>query len=911
MKTKQSFFLTITVYLLFTVAAKAEIRPKTKIQIQHQPPTVLVKGETVSLNFAAPAINPNEIERAILFYRLNGKISYKQKQAELQRSNFTVSFNLPENANGSLEYYFKIYFKDRQPQTWPQRNALTDPAQVDIVQSRPALKNKTDIEYTILSPQPGEAITAKDALIAITLFYDETELDTSSVSFRLFFDGEDITNEADASSYFLTYVPEQLIPGEHQVSLKLTSGDSTREITSWYFKIIQPTAEHRQKLQPEKEPFLQNARIELKARNQVISGHSDDILSGDIRISGGKGSVRYAAFGTLTSEENKRLQPQNRYGLELYAGEWLELYAGDVYPFLSPLTITGRRIRGINTAIHLFNQFVNIKFLYGNMRRGITNLYGAVQRDIENFNGSAVDTTYYLNFKNNGSGIYQRKAIGGRISFGRKQNFRLGINLLKVQDDTTSINVIENYDDALQMFPNTLANLSQADRRKLQSQPQLLTVNENPAPKGNVVASTDLMFTLDNSNIRFSGNAGISLLNNDISGGILNSETAEALGFKLDKNNVDMLERLSWLIIINENMNALPFRFKENGNEIESYLPSNVLAAQSGLSLYYFDNTLNIKYRWIGPDFKSLANSAIRNDIAGLTLTDRFSFIDNQIYITLGFENLRNNVTNNRDATTKTTSFRSNVSWYPAAQNLPHISLGAIYRNRNNGVGNYNPYISSNFKNSAVSNYKKVGSETVITTDPRNENTIQLNASATQQFNLLGINHTARLSYTFLNTTDQVFAYGDTRNSAVSFSLNNRFANMPLKTNIGLSYNSTKTLSGLSKIDIFGVNVGGSVFLLNERLNIDANIAFTQNNTRSASLTVNNNGTANYRADDYYTASSPATTGSQAYIFSASARYSITSNQSILLYSRITNISGRKFNIPNDRLLQARYIFTF
>ncbi len=912
--TLRTFFTVLSMLFISAGMLYAE----NDIQIYHQSPTIIEQGETLKLTFSAPGINPNKVQEAVLYYRYSGDIAYKQKRAVLNQSEFTVSLNLGKSEAGSLEYYFEIRFLNKKSQKWPLNMKITGPARVEIVEAQKASgRQQQSIGYTILSPEPGESIAVNDALIAITLFYDSSVIDTSSVNFRLFLDDNDITDEAIANPYFFSYAPELLAPGTHNVSLQLLTNDSTAtEVATWEFNVAGAgLQENIAAVQTPDQRFIQNARVELRARNQMISGATNDVYSGNLRFSGGKGSFRYTAYGRLTSQQDPRFQPQNRYGLELYAGNWFELRAGHIYPFLSPLTISGRRVLGINTALHFFDRAINIEFLYGNMNQSIPNLYGFIEPQYQRFNNTVVDTTYALNFNNNGAGTYRRKVMGGRLAFGRGRTFQFGLNLLKIEDDTTSINIVKNYFDAVEMAPNSLGGLSAEDRRVLQNNPELLAVNDNPTPKGNVVASADLMFALDDANIRFQGNAGISLLNNDISNGILDSETAEELGFVLDSETADLLDRLSWLIIINENMNALPFRFDLQNESVNPFFPTGIFGAQSELSFNYFDNNLRIQYRWIGPNFESLANSTIRNDIAGFTVTDRFNLFENRIYVTLGYENLQDNVISSRDATTKTISYRGNISWFPVAPELPRLSVGVMYRNRDNSVPLFNPFIGSGLQNAAVINYRQIADgEAVITANPRKEQTVQFNSSLSQRFNLFGINHTARLSYSLLNTTDETFAFGDTKSSVVSFNLINRFNNMPLQTTVGISYNSTETLSGLGAIDIFGVNLGGSLFLLDNKLNIDLAVALTQNNAGIIPLGVNMNGTPQNSADDYYEGNTQAKTNtdSHSYIFSASARYNITPNHAVMLYSRLTNVtSNLAVNVPNDRLLQARYIFSF
>ncbi|MDZ7683474.1 MAG: hypothetical protein U5J63_17625 [Fodinibius sp.] len=133
---------------------------------------------------------------------------------------------------------------------------------------------------------------------------------------------------------------------------------------------------------------------------------------------------------------------------------------------------------------------------------------------------------------------------------------------------------------------------------------------------------------LDNNRIQFEADAAMSLLNQDISEGTFTQEAAENLGLTLDSNTKTLLDRLSWLIIINENMDTLPIRFSQGGaGSAETYVPTSIFAAQSELGLSYYNNNLKLRYRWVGPSYNSLANTTVRKDIAGFSLSDRIQLL--------------------------------------------------------------------------------------------------------------------------------------------------------------------------------------------------------------------------------------------------------------------------------------------
>lgn len=912
--------LVVSVLLTLAVGYGVAVAETSPIEIRHQKPALVEGGELLKLYFSTPGINSGDVEDAFLYYRYDGEVSFRQQHASLLSSEFKAELQVESADNaGVVEYYFEIHLNNGDKISYPYDRETEESVRVQIVEDRKADDVQSlPVDYTVLSPEEGSTVASNDVVVAITLFYDEEEINIENSRFRLLLDGEDVTVESEANNYFFSYVPGDVEPGPHKASLLFQSTDTTHEVTSWEFTVADPEEFTAGTVESDRRNYLPQGQVELSARNQQVGGLTNDALSGNVKLSGQSGNISYAAHGLITSQEDPRLQPQNRFGAELYIGNWLDLQAGHIYPTLNALTISGQRMQGINVGLHAFNEAVNLRVLYGKMRRGVSNLYDNVNPVYQESGGVVVDTSYTLNFRENGVGTFERDLIGGRLDFGRGNNFNFGMNFLKVEDDTSSISVIRNFNDALNANPQLLQDLSQEEQQNLAFQPGMLNVNGNPRPKGNFVAATDLMFTLDNNRIRFKADGGIGVLNQDITYGPLTYERAEDIGLYIDQNSENMLDNLSWLIIINENMNTLPFRFREEGTAVDAdasfFFPTSIVATQSEVGLNYLNNNLSVRYRWIGPDFNSLANTTTRKDISGFTVTDRIRLAKNRIYLTLGYESLDDNVLNYKKATTNTATYRGNVSWFPIKTVLPQVSTGFLFRTRDNGTAFYNPYLEDERRDVAVYNFTQQNSQPVIGPNPRSSETYQLTTSVSQSFNLLGISHDANLNFSFLNTNDYAFRYGDVSSSNYSFMLVSNFADKPLKTNIGFNINNTETLGGFNKISIYGINLGGSLFLLDDKLNLNTSVSITKNKTESVPLEPNANGTAD-PFDDYHEPNSNerSISDNNSYLLSAGARYDLTQNHSLLVDFRYNNVMSnlRQGAIPNDQLLRARYIFNF
>ncbi|MCG8374241.1 MAG: hypothetical protein MI700_11930 [Balneolales bacterium] len=903
--------------LMCTVAFSNNIT--AQYTVQHQQPTVLDRNTSNQLEFFVPGVTELTTTEAYLFYRNEGDLGYSQKEIFLSNGVFVANISAEELVGTTFEYYFQLSIEgENQDFFYPDNLPSENPIQVSIVDGtgnspvQSQRKQATNIDYNILSPQPGNGLAPEDVYIAVALYYDKSELEPGS--FKLYVNEIDVTADADTSEYFIAYTANNPSRGLYTVRLDYVTETEPLEVVQWQFSVVRPGQASSGSLRPN---LLPEGRVELTARNQTIAGDLNNAYTARSFVSGSYGQFSYALNGFLTSQESNRLQPQNRYALELNLGKWWNFEVGHVYPRLSTFTISGRRIEGINTSLHLLWETVNVQFVYGELNRKITNRYSTIVAEdvfLESNPDSVLDRTYTLSYQDGGRGTFDRKIIAGRVALGNPRHFQIGIQAMKVEDDTSSIFNVIDYLDVLASPTSLLGNLTLDDQQRLSGEPELLQVaGGSPRPKGNFVTGIDMSMGFDRNRVRFKTETVASVLTNDIYGGPLDSLAAADLGFEdIDQSDLDILDDISRLIIINENVNVLPIRvtgINTDSTDYEIFFPTGVLASNTELLLNYPVNTFSLKYIWVGPEFNSLANSTIRKDIAGFTALDRFRLFQNQLYVTLGFEALTDNVTNTKEATTGTNTFRTNLSWYPQDIRLPRVSVGFRYRKRDNGVERFNSLVPSGLELAAVQNLRIVDGDTLITTTPRLNTTRNLDFSITQQVELMDMIHDATISVSSLNTEDEVYAFGDVQNTAFSLNITSRFVELPLRTQFGMTFNNTESGSGQLEIDIFGMYAGGSYFLLDGKLNINGRLAFTSNTSTSRVLEVLNNEDDSF-LNDYYVLSNERTTNDFAtVVLLAGAEYTLAENHSLIFDSNFTNVTGS--NSINDRVVQLRYIYRF
>jgi hypothetical protein len=103
----------------------------------------------------------------------------------------------------------------------------------------------------------------------------------------------------------------------------------------------------------------------------------------------------------------------------------------------------------------------------------------------------------------------------------------------------------------------------------------------------------------------------------------------------------------------------------------DSTYPINPLEGTStawnvSLRLNYFRNLLHVGYKSIGSQYYSLTNDWIRTDIAGFYFSDRLRLFSNKHYLTLGYENFKDNLAQ-EDArpSVDLQTLNYSLSWYP------------------------------------------------------------------------------------------------------------------------------------------------------------------------------------------------------------------------------------------------------
>ncbi len=909
--------------------------------IRHQSPVLLEAGQEAEFRFDIPGLSSAQIADAVFWYRYAGESGFRQIRPRTDNGSVTASFTPEDTGAADFEYYLDLELMDGRRVTFPAQNPAENPVRVPVVDTGTENAGSGATEFgafQILSPEPGSTLRAEDVVIAVTFFYENN--DYEGIRYRIYLNNTDVSESAFVSPYLITYHTKQLPrTGDHEVRITAEKDGPEQDVLSWRFSTGDDVQPERRvpttALRPQAEPqrtMIPSGQVEVSTLSQSYSGQSEGAARTTFRVSGREGEFQYRLNGLFTTQEDPRRQPVNRFAAEINYGKWFELQAGHVYPTLNSFLISGRRMYGVHTGVRLMNENLQLQFLHGELARSISPRYRELRREeepVRDESGNPVtdsqgnpftEVTYQLGPEAGGTGTYQRRLTGARLGLGSRRVFGWSLSALRVEDDVNSIDVFRSFSDLDQQAFSTL---TPEQREELQDDPRLLELRDGaPPPQGNLALATDLVFRSPDGRVNWRADLAASLLNNDISNGILTSERAEDLGYQVGDGVVDTFDRLSWLIIINENMNSLPYRVEDGS--AEPYVPGGIFAGDSQLNLNYFGHNLTVQYRWIGPDYASLANSALRRDIAGYTITDRFRMFDNSFFVTLGHENLRDNVVNNRLATTYSMTNRIGLSWLPSDRGLPRISGGLSYRTRDNRVDRNNPFLPAELQQASVRNVDEITDEEVITRPgPRDLNTLQFNGSISQSLRLFDQNHDLNLNYSGVLTRDNVFDFGDFSSHTFSFQVITNFTALPLRTVAGLNYVTSESISGLSTLNIFGGNAGFDYSLLENRLNLNADITLSSNvsqNTPLITRTFDPGGEPDALAQPFllYYAADPnpeniTRNETLTAAFGGGARYDINRNHSVLLRLQYTRFGDQfgDLSLPDDHFVQLRYITRF
>ena len=624
--------------------------------------------ENKSIFIEAKIENPNvKVQYLRLYYRQKGQSNFQNSDMHEQLDSYIGEIPASDVSPQGVEYFIMLVLRDQTMVTSPATNPYYSPHEITVnaskssfheaEQPRPVPKQKTvataggaNLKTLILSPDPHSRMAVDEIVIAVSLSGDVSSVDLKSV--QLYIDDRKFTGQAKISPYMISLVPSNLTAGVHHVRIELSDRSGNRfDDVRWQFSVIS----NQDNLSQRQSSLIRGSAF-AEWKNEKFSDSTVTMQNIGANFSGSYGAINYRGMAFFTSREKPGFQPRNRLLLE--AGtSWIGIKFGDTTPLINELMLWGRRVRGIEAYLKL--GFFNLEFVQGELNREIEGVPYDVTIDpqtgkkryfIPNSNTEMFSTTGIYRY-----GTFKQNIFALRPSFGGGKNFQFGFNVIKVRDDTSSI-------------------------------------QHGAQPKDNLVIGPDLLLAFDNHKIELKASAAFSLLANDISNGaITKSEMDSALGeIPFDPSDFE-----KYFIL---NTSLLPLD------------PSklNSLAYQASFKFNYFNNNINVIYKSVGSEFYSLANNFLRKDIKGFSIYDRVRLYRNQIYLNLGYDQYLESLSyqdDGEDATEPTAynALNIGVSYYPRARNLPRINLNWKNYDRDNSLDITDTPYAVNYQNKDIS----------------------------------------------------------------------------------------------------------------------------------------------------------------------------------------------------------------
>ncbi|PKL87675.1 MAG: hypothetical protein CVV23_14170 [Ignavibacteriae bacterium HGW-Ignavibacteriae-2] len=734
--------------LIFATSMKAQISNSvSKVNISD---VIENKPVKISVSF----IPVTGITNVVLAYKMFDETEFKQYDMEMMGD--SAIYTIPANMIRSpyFSYYLSIYFENGNNETYPLGIPETGLPLEVMVKSVSAKEN----EVLVLTPSSNDKITTKDLLISVSFVRAPDIVDVKAT--QVFLNDENITENflfaGDLMLFNSNNFPGLISTGTK--SLRIESYDNSGELyitKTMDFKVLSEA-----ELNAAKNQFNYKGTFEAESRNQSYNDNNTWFNNSSLRLTGKYDQLKFGGYVYVTSEEQKDRQPRNRFSGSVDYKEWFSLKFGDTYPRLPNLILNGRRVRGLEGSLNF--GFFNITTTLGQIKRNIEGkIIETYDRDNAPLGSNIIeiDSTKYGNpYAMVTLGTFDRQIFAIRPSFGSGENFQWGFSYLHSKDDTKSIEF-------------------------------------GGRAQENVVVGTDMNINLDDRNIIFKSQAAVSLLNSNISIGEITQAQIDSLAIEgdgkvlgIDKDQfVSLKDIVSGFITFNQNIGPL------NPEKLSS------LATESLLELNYFDNKLRGSYIYRGNGYKSFGQDFIMTDRKGFNISDRVNLIDNQLFVSLGYESLQDNLQNTQVSTITYNNLNTSVSYYPRFD-FPAVTLS--YRNRTR----------SNDLKPADSLYS------IYNID---DNTDTYMAKLSYDFTA-GVKHNSNFSISNINYNDNSTSKLSQKFLTTSFGLSSWWM-QNLSSYFGLTYYSST--SDAYEYTYTALTFGSNYRMLQNKLNLSLNIS--------------------------------------------------------------------------------------
>lgn len=770
----------------------------------HKPPALATPGEDLEITLSF--YKPIPVREGKLYFRAPGQVSFHE--LEMLPNNLSWTGTIPGDkiTEDGIEYVIAMVMINGGIIGFPEKTPFENPL---FVAARPGRSTgrsfpgavystpgtSVEADYLILTPEPESIVRPEDIVISLS-FFNAPLVDTSSI--KLYIDQDEFTNLALVSNGIINLVVDYLKPGYHTIRVESrTVFGRTIEPFTWSFNV-------------EKSGFnLKEQMIYSGEATSLASTEFDGDVSRNTFELSGKSELGVSWIGTrsklrFTTRESPYLQPYNRFSTDILFGDYLTLQFGDFFPTMNPYTINGRRVRGLGILVRLpwFKFYSVTGALNRSVQwRGVPNQgYVFRSEDIK------YDTlgTVFMPLDRTGF-TFDRTVRAYQLVVNPVSKFYLGLHFLKAIDDTKSVNRYLPRQATFSVDSLITPGTYTYDRYVTAVQAAGAQINfpadnwSGPAPQDNIVGGLELATTFDDDKMRLSFDLNMSMFNRNIWRGpmtlaeldtALDDSLDGLIGVNYDENGlvmagsmmIDTLNLIDPVLYekfftLNQYMTPLvPIdidAYKDTPWAAILNMPSTAWGLQ--LTGTYRFNTFTIDYHQVGPEFISLGNPFLVNNVREFTLKNRLKLFDNKMIISFGYQHRDNKILRSAVDPLNTNTLSASFTLIPGVDS-PTLMFNI------NSIG----------KNNEKDELDIIGS--TIVDSRENSNSVNSTLALTFPFDLPTATHNLVVNYnSVINTdlfrnrrrADYIFPKTDTKSYVLNVS--SRYASS-LRTSINTSF---------------------------------------------------------------------------------------------------------------------------
>jgi len=364
------------------------------------------------------------------------------------------------------------------------------------------------------------------------------------------------------------------------------------------------------------------------------------------------------------------MQPLNRSTFNVNFMRYLDVNFGDFYKSVSEYTLDGRRVRGISVDLDL--KFFQMQVIRGQLNRSVQHSNKIDGGYSLLGNETTIDSLTRPVFTLDRRGYtFERNISLTKLSIDL-YDYQFGIHFMKVTDDINSVDQFISkgfftadsedvtYNDSLyNISPGTYTYDTFLTAVEHENGTIKFPMNNwnGQKPQDNIVFGFDIGRVLDKERMKFDLSWNMSLFNRDIWDGVMTrtqldtalDDTLDGLiGTTYNDNGTvsegsmlidtsSIFDPLDYKNIFIMNINMIPLLpidpVSYQKTPISTIINMPASAYHLRLTGNYRYNKFTIQYRQIGPEFVSLANPYLTNNIREFTFSDRLSLLDNKLML--------------------------------------------------------------------------------------------------------------------------------------------------------------------------------------------------------------------------------------------------------------------------------------